>query len=208
MASVAPLSFVVLSVLVRRIVYPRRGREDEGIFPHVGFGSVRQSHVRGAIHGRESRLLRFLRLGFAEGAERGERSKVRDVNLALPGSVASSRDADLPLRRRWDGWSYPRDRWSSLYGRRRRDGRRRPTCHGLRRRRLDPYGPHRACRHGRLKEGGGGRHPFRNEDGGRRNDGRRRPTHLFVCVHILILGVRVRWRRHLVRAREGGLAML
>ena len=66
-ASVALLSIVVRSVLVRRVVYPRRGREDEVVVSHVGFGSVRQSHVRSTINdGREGRPLRSLRLRFAE----------------------------------------------------------------------------------------------------------------------------------------------
>ena len=66
-ASVALTSIVVRSVLVRRVVYPRRGREDEIVVSHVGFGAVRQSHVRSTINdGRESRPLRSLRLRFAE----------------------------------------------------------------------------------------------------------------------------------------------
>ena len=66
-ASVALPSIVVRSVLVRRVVYPRRGREDKGVLSHVGFGAVRQSHVRSTVNdGREGRPLRSLRLWFAE----------------------------------------------------------------------------------------------------------------------------------------------
>ena len=66
-ASVALLSIVVHSVLVRRVVYPRRGREDEIVVSHVGFGAVRQSHVRSTVNEwREGRPLRSLRLWFAE----------------------------------------------------------------------------------------------------------------------------------------------
>ena len=66
-ASVALTSIVVRSVLVRRVVYPRRGGEDEIVVSHVGFGAVRQSHVRSTINdGREGRPLRSLRLRFAE----------------------------------------------------------------------------------------------------------------------------------------------